>query len=80
MLSMHTSRLSLTEGIDFYVKGPLVAGYPVAEWLARNWWRLRWEGRLKASDWAAAHVMASIGDGYVWPNIEIGSDGVRTPS
>lgn len=72
----------LTEGFDSFVdtyrEGPLVSGYHVAEWLAWNWWRLRWEGRSAAPDWSLAHKMTSIGEGYVWPNITIFSDGVRT--
>ena len=73
---------SLTEGfdafIDAYREGPLVSGYHAAEWLAWNWWRLRWEGRSAVPDWSLAHKMTSIGEGYVWPNVTIFSDGVRT--
>ena len=73
---------SLTEGFDSFInasrKGPLVAGYNVAEWFAWNWWRLRWEGRSAALDWHLAHEMNGIGEGYLWPNITIFSDGVRT--
>jgi hypothetical protein len=73
---------SLTEGFDFYLNGlrdgPLVPGCHVAEWFAWNWWRLRWEGRSASPDWPRAHQMASIGEGFLWPNITIFSDGVRT--
>lgn len=73
---------SLTEGfdtfIDAYRDGPLVSGYHAAEWFAWNWWRLRWEGRSAAPDWALTHKMTSIGEGYVWPNLTIFSDGMRT--
>ena len=63
--------------------GPYVAGYPLAEWFAWNWWRIRWEiGRPSDRDsrrrWDFAHVMASIGEGYAWPNITIFSDGLQT--
>lgn len=72
----------LTEGFDCYLNGyrtgPLVAGNHVAEWFAWNWWRLRWEPRSTACDWIAAHSMASIGESYVWPNITMFSDGLRT--
>lgn len=72
----------LTEGFDAFINGyrngPLVSGYHVAEWLAWNWWRLRWEPRTTAEDWYLAHKMSAIGEGYVWPNITIFSDGVRT--
>lgn len=82
MFTICAAQASLTEGFDFYLKGlragPLVSGYHVAEWFAWNWWRLRWEPRSAAPDWAFAHEMTSIGEGYVWPNVTIFSDGVRT--
>jgi hypothetical protein len=72
----------LTEGFDYYINGlrpgPLVSGYHVAEWFAWNWWRLTSEARSAAPDWVFAHSMSSIGEGYVWPNIRIFSDGFRT--
>lgn len=60
--------------------GPRVSGYPVAEWIAWNWWRLRWEGespadRAAAREWSFAHRMSTIGGGYAWPSVEIVSDG-----
>ncbi len=63
--------------------GPYVAGYPLAEWLAWNWWKLRWElGRPSGQDarrrWDFAHQMATIGEGYAWPNIMIFSDGMQS--
>jgi hypothetical protein len=82
LIVIRTAHASLTEGFDFYLNGyragPLASGYHLAEWLTWNWWRLRWEPRSDAADWALAHAMTSIGEGYVWPNIEIWSDGVRT--
>ena len=59
--------------------GPYVSGYHLAEWLVWNWWRLRWEpptGAQASWNWDLAHRMSSIGEGYVWPNIEIASDGL----
>ena len=73
----------LTEGFDSFINGyrsgPLVSGYHVAEWLAWNWWRLRWEPRSVAPDWDwdNAHRMTAIGEGYVWPNVTIFSDGLQ---
>ena len=63
--------------------GPFVSGYPIAEWLAWNWWRLRWEIGHPADEnailhWDFAHRMSTIGEGYVWPNITISSDGVQS--
>lgn len=70
----------LTEGTDSkeLLPGPLVSGYHIAEWLAWNLWRLLWEARSDGSgrEWAFAHCLSSIGAGYLWPNIEISSDGV----
>ncbi len=77
----------LTEGVDTerreIRRGPYVAGYPLAEWLAWNWWRIRWElGRPSAADsergWDFAHRMSAIGGGYAWPDIAIFSDGVHS--
>ena len=60
--------------------GPHVAGYSIAEWFAWNWWRHRWEGgcpreECAADQWELAHRMPSIGEGYVWPNVTVQSDG-----
>ena len=73
----------LTEGIahdaNDLLPGPNVSGYHIAEWLMWNSWRLRWEGRPDGQrrEWTLSHSLSSIGAGYVWPNIEISSDGVR---
>ena len=73
----------LTEGVtdtNELEAGPWVSGYHVAEWFASNWWRLRWEAdpSERRMDWDFAHRMATVGEGYVWPNITISSDGHRT--
>ncbi len=82
LFTIQSQHCSLTEGFDFFLNGyrsgPLVSGYHAAEWFAWNWWRLRWESRSASTDWALVHRMSSIGEGYVWPNIAIFSDGVRT--
>ncbi len=71
----------LTEGYDGFVNkvrsAPLLSAYHLAEWMAWNWWRLRWEPRSNATDWQFAHSLTTIGEGYVWPNITIFSDGER---
>jgi hypothetical protein len=73
--------LWLTEGHDSFVNkvrsGPLVSVYHLAEWIAWNWWRLRWEPPSNAPDWQFAHCLTTVGEGYVWPNITIFSDGQR---
>ena len=79
----------LTEGYDLgekeieYRPGPHVSAYHLAEWLVWNWWRLRWEPRSANQapgrrDWDLAHCMATIGEGYAWPNITISTDGYWT--
>lgn len=72
----------LTEGRDGLAnvvrKAPYVSGYHLAEWIAWNWWRLRWEPRATTPDWAFSHHLSTIGHGYVWPNITVFSDGKRT--
>lgn len=52
-----------------------LSAYHFAEWLAWNWWRLRWEPRRSSTEWELSHSMSSIGSGYIWPNIHIVSDG-----
>jgi hypothetical protein len=72
----------LTEGRDALAnrlrKAPLLSAYHLAEWLAWNWWRLRWEPRSRVADWVYSHRLATIGGGYIWPNLTIFSDGERT--
>ena len=73
--------------------GPDVAGYYLAEWLVWNWWRLRWESPItgvatrnvpksisteRIRSWEFAHSLSTIGHGFDWPNISIGSDGFMT--
>ena len=60
----------------------------MAEWLLWNWWRLLWEPRPEGVEngkdedkddtwfeWVFAHNLSSIGEGYLWPDIEMASDG-----
>ena len=84
VLEVLANRRCLTAGLalesDALLPGPRVSGYHIAEWLAWNWWRLRWEARPSTNlghEWFFSHCLSSIGEGYVWPNIVISSDGVR---
>ena len=81
-IGIYAQDTCLTEGSDALAnrlrQAPLLSAYHLAEWIAWNWWRLRWEPRSKASDWAFAHRIATIGHGYIWPNLTIFSDGERT--
>ncbi len=80
-LAVRAHGISFTEGHDAIAnrlrEGPLVSIYHFAEWVAWNWWRLRWEPRSKAKDWDFTHKTSTIGGGYVWPNITLFSDGQR---
>ncbi len=82
LFTISSGESDLTGGIDFFIAnyraGPLVSGYHAAEWFAWHWWRLRYEPRSDAPEWWRAHKMTAIGEGYVWPNLTIFSDGVRT--
>ncbi|MCU0839527.1 MAG: hypothetical protein MUE49_12525 [Rhodospirillales bacterium] len=83
-VTLRSGQILLSEGVDGYVNsrrdGPLVSNYHLAEWLAWNWWRLTAEpkGSRETPEWAFAHSLATIGEGYVWPNITIWSDLERT--
>jgi hypothetical protein len=52
-----------------------LSAYDLAFWLAANWWRLRWEPERIGIDWAMSHRIATVGHGYVWPNVTVLSDG-----
>ncbi|MGH7085630.1 MAG: hypothetical protein ACREFN_11640, partial [Acetobacteraceae bacterium] len=82
LFTIRAGAADLTGGLDFFISayrsGPLISGYHAAEWLAWNWWRLRYEPRSMAAEWWRAHRMTAIGEGYVWPNLTIFSDGIRT--
>ena len=71
----------LTEAEDKFVNRVRhkvhLSAYRLAEWLAWNWWRLRWEPRKRAAEWALAHRMTTIGGGFVWPTVAMFSDGER---
>ena len=86
-LSIIVNGRTMTEGVALdsneLQPGPYVSGYHLAEWFVRNWWRLAHEPSL-ADDpddttmgWDFAHWMSTIGEGYVWPNIQLVSDGFQ---
>lgn len=52
-----------------------LSAYDLALWLAANWWRLRWEPERTGTDWLMSHRLATVGGGYVWPNMTLLSDG-----
>jgi hypothetical protein len=56
---------------------PYLSAYALAQFLAWNWWRIRWEPRANSVDWRMAHSLAAIGGGYVWPDLVFDTDGLR---
>ena len=83
-LGIHVDQTCLTQAVDCETNetrnGANLSAYRLAEWLAWHWWRLRWEPARQPPrdmDWSAAHDLACIGGGWLWPNITIKSDGVR---
>lgn len=80
-LSIYARGQCLTEGRDALANrlrtAPYLSAYALAEWMAWNWWRLRWEPRTQGIGWTFAHRVRNIGEGYIWPNITIYSDGER---
>ena len=55
---------------------PQLSAYLMAQWLAANWWRLRWEPqRQNDTDWDMSHNIAAAGGGYLWPSLVFSSDG-----
>ena len=52
-----------------------VSIYPLAMWLACNWWRLRWESKAPRPDWRQTHALAAAGHGYMWPDVTFSSLG-----
>ena len=86
-LQVIAGHLTLTEAWDSRTGerrfGAHLSAHRLAEWLVWNWWRLRWEPahqdrqRLSGLEWRQAHELASIGGGWLWPNIVVVSDGLR---
>lgn len=87
LFAMTANDRLLTEGVDVDKNevrhGPYVSGYPLAEWIVWNWWRIRWElGRPAdvnaARRWEFAHRLSTVGEGYAWPDITVYSDGLQS--
>lgn len=65
--------------------------YPLAEWIAENWWLLVADARpsavdarywtwsnVREQDWLARHNMRGAGDGMAWPNLTLVPEGAAT--
>jgi hypothetical protein len=63
-----------TEAVRSHVVAPMEL---LGEWLAHNWWRLRWEPEQQQpdADWKMSHSLPAIGGGVAWPNLTFSSDG-----
>lgn len=64
--------------------------YPLAEWIAYNWWFLFWHSRPERvtlrhwslqgqrsgpfSQWLSHHNLRAIGDGFLWPDLTLVPD------
>jgi Zn-dependent peptidase ImmA (M78 family) len=84
-LGIRCDGIWMTEGHDAFSSqtrhAPTLSAYHLAEWLAWNWWRLRYEPLppdAGEEGWAFAHCLPTIGQGYVWPNMTIFSTGETT--
>jgi len=60
-------------------EAPPLSALPLAQWLAANWWRLRWEPApaqaSRQTDWKMAHEVAAAGGGFLWPRVAFIADG-----
>lgn len=73
----------LTRHVDVWSRtvrdAVLVSAYPLALWLAANWWRLHYEplpaNRAPSLEWRLSHELGAAARGYVWPRVVIASAG-----
>lgn len=57
-----------------------VSAYPLALWIAANWWRLHVEVEVmgrSSVDWQMAHTLSAAGGGYAWPGLQLIPDGEK---
>jgi hypothetical protein len=83
-LRLQVGEVNLTEHDDTFSKTireeVLVSAYPLAFWLAGNWWRLLHEPRpperlRPTTDWRLAHEWPAANAGIIWPALVIASEG-----
>ncbi len=56
-----------------------VSLYPLAEWIATNWWLLRFDGHgFRRFDAERRHTTLGAGDGFLWPDLRIVPEGEFT--
>ena len=83
-VTIEANGVPLTKNVNGWTKevenSIQVSAYPLAKWLAFNWWRIENEylpmnGRTPNYDWRFAHELGAADNGYVWPNLLFVSDG-----
>lgn len=67
-----------TRGIRDAIYGPL---YPLAEWIATNWWALLYEvaspTRLAGGEYVRRHNTAAASEGFALPSLRVQPEGER---
>jgi hypothetical protein len=82
-LRLQVGKTVLTEHEDTFSQRVeqevLVSAYPLAYWLASNWWRLLYEpyplNEPPSTDWRMAHEIPATNEGYIWPAVQVFSQG-----
>jgi len=83
-LRLQVGDIYLTEHEDTFSRTirqeVLVSAYPLAFWLAANWWRLLHEPRpperlRPSTDWRLAHEWPAANAGIIWPAVVLASEG-----
>ena len=83
-LRLQVGDINLTEHEDTFSRTirqeVLVSAYPLAFWLAANWWRLLHEPRpperlRPSTDWRVAHEWPAANAGTIWPAVVLASEG-----
>jgi hypothetical protein len=83
-LRLQVGDVNLTEHEDTFSRTirqeVLVSAYPLALWLAGNWWRLLHEPRpperlRPSTDWRLAHEWPAANAGTIWPALVMASEG-----
>ena len=83
-LLLQVGDINLTEHEDTFSRTirqeVRVSAYPLALWLAANWWRLLHEPRpperlLPSTEWRLAHEWPAANAGTIWPALVMASEG-----
>lgn len=86
LMKIHINGQNATENHDIFSRTihekAMLSAYPLALWLATSWWRVLYEAvplpekeGTQNTDWQMAHFMPAAGYGFVWPLVELSSDG-----